>query len=277
MRWITVWPLQGIALAAWAQEGTLYGAFPTIDHSGDLSDRWSYNAYLFDAIKLGDDGGTSTAIGNGSFYPYAEGGISYKPVKPLSLTMAYMHERQFSFQEGERIEHRIFQQLTYKLRADRYEMKFRARFDERWIHFAEGGSTTFSHRLRLLAGLKYPADARTYFTGYFEGFLTSSNDFSYDEMWSTVPGGQTGGAQCRGSRPFVHRSADARWLAWATLPPVHVGFPMWTGEMLDHLSAETKGLVPPAIPTFTPHRKWGLPDPTATVADDSCSHKLQWA
>lgn len=186
MRYIVALALLGIGITALGQDGTTYGVFPTIDHSGDLSDRWSYNVYLFDAIKLGDDGGTSATIRNGSFYAYVEGGLSFKPVKPLALTMAYVHERQFPFQEGERIEHRIFQQLTYKLRAERCEAKFRARFDERWIHYAEGGSTTFSHRLRLLAGLKYPTDTRTYLTGYFEGFLTSSNNFSYDEMWSNV-------------------------------------------------------------------------------------------
>jgi len=34
-----------------AQNTTIAGFFPTIDHSGALSNRFSYNSYLFGAIK----------------------------------------------------------------------------------------------------------------------------------------------------------------------------------------------------------------------------------
>ncbi|MBL8003095.1 MAG: DUF2490 domain-containing protein [Flavobacteriales bacterium] len=176
----------GLALSTSAQDVTSFGLFPTIDHSGDLSKRWSYNVYLFDAIKTGDDGSANATVPNGSFYAYAELGATYKLAERWSATVAYVHERQFPFEPTQRMENRAFQQITWKRPFGRTAVKFRARFDERWIRTYDAEQATFSSRLRLLAGLKYPNDTRTYLTGYFEGFLTTSDDFSYDETWATA-------------------------------------------------------------------------------------------
>lgn len=172
--------------AATAQNASLFGLFPTIDHSGDLSDRWSYNIYLFDAIKTGDDGSESASIANGSFYAYGELGGTYKLGERWYGTMAYVHEQQFPFEPIARIEHRLFQQLTFKGPRERWDAKLRLRFDERWIRAHDADASTFSSRLRLLGGLKWPNDTRTYLTGYFEGFLTTTGDLSYDETWAIV-------------------------------------------------------------------------------------------
>lgn len=172
-----------------AQHSALVGLFPTVDHSGDLSERWSYNVYLFDAIKTGDNGTESAFVPNGSFYAYAELGATYKLAQRWYGTMAYVHEQQFPFEPTARIEHRLFQQLTLKGPRERVDAKFRLRFDERWIRTFDASSSTFSSRLRLLGGLKWPNDARTYFTGSFEGFLTTNAELSYDETWATAQGG----------------------------------------------------------------------------------------
>lgn len=171
---------------ATGQNTSLFGLFPTIDHSGDLSKRWSYNLYLFDAIKTGDDGGEGASIANGSFYAYMELGGTYKLAERWFGTMAYVHEQQSPFEPTARIEHRLFQQLTFKGPRERWDAKLRLRFDERWIRAYDASSGSFSSRLRLLGGLKWPNDTRTYFTGYFEGFLTSTSDLSYDETWATA-------------------------------------------------------------------------------------------
>lgn len=175
--------------AATGQNASLFGLFPTIDHIGDLTKRWSYNLYLFDAIKTGDDGNERASIANGSFYAYAELGGTYKLAERWYGTMAYVHEQQFPFEPTARIEHRLFQQLTFKGQRERWDAKLRLRFDERWIRAYDESSSSFSSRLRLLGGLKWPNDTRTYLTGYFEGFLTTTGDLSYDETWATAQAG----------------------------------------------------------------------------------------
>jgi hypothetical protein len=180
--------------ASFAQDAITYGLFPTIDHSGDLSARWSYNVYLFDAIKTGDDGSANATVPNGQFYAYAELGGTYKLAERWYGTASYVHERQFPFEPTERIENRLFQQLTFKGPQGRVDGKLRLRFDERWIRTYDAGTAQFSSRLRLLGGLKYPNDSRSYVTGYFEGFLTTSKDLSYDETWATVQVGVKLGA-----------------------------------------------------------------------------------
>lgn len=176
-------------VAAFAQEAALHGLFPTIDHSGELSKRWSYNLYLFDAVVTGDDGSENATIPTGSFYAYAEVGGTYELAERWSATAAYVHEQQFPFEPNARIEHRLFQQLTFKGPKERFDGKLRLRFDERWIRGFDADASTFSSRLRLLGGVKWPNDTRSYITGYFEGFLTTTGDLSYDETWATA---QTG-------------------------------------------------------------------------------------
>ncbi len=173
-------------LTASAQDAVTYGLFPTIDHSGDLGKRWSYNVYLFDAIKISDDGSANATVPNGSFYGYVELGGTKNFAKRWSATAAYVHERQFPFEPTERIENRLFQQVTFKGPQDRFDAKLRLRFDERWIRAHDADASTFSSRLRLLGGLTWPNDKRTYLTGYFEGFLTTTGEFSYDETWATA-------------------------------------------------------------------------------------------
>jgi hypothetical protein len=178
-----------IGLTSNAQNAATYGLFPTIDHSADLSARWSYNIYLFDAIKTGDDGSANATVPNGNFYAYAELGGTYKLAKRWYATASYVHERQSPFEPNERIENRLFQQITFKGPQGRFDAKLRLRFDERWIRTYDADASTFSSRLRLLGGLTWPNDKRTYLTGYFEGFLTTSGDLSYDETWATMQAG----------------------------------------------------------------------------------------
>jgi hypothetical protein len=176
-------------LTSLAQDAAVHGLFPTIDHSGELSKRWSYNLYLFDAIVTGDDGSESATIPTGSFYAYAELGGTYQLAERWSATAAYVHEQQFPFDPTARIEHRLFQQLTFKGPKERFDGKLRLRFDVRWIRPYDADASTFSSRLRLLGGVKWPNDRSSYLTGYFEGFLTTSGVLSYDETWATAQAG----------------------------------------------------------------------------------------
>ncbi len=164
-----------------AQDCKIFGFFPTLNHSGELSDRWSYNVYLFDAIKTSDDGRENAKVPNGSFYAYAEVGGTYNLAERWYATASYVHEQKSSFEPTARMEHRLFQQLIFKPAKGRFEPKLRLRFDERWIRTHDADASAFHSRLRLLGDLTWPNDTRTYLTGYFEGFLTTTDALSYDE------------------------------------------------------------------------------------------------
>lgn len=171
-----------------SQNVQYFGLFPTIDHSGKISDRLGYNVYLFDAIKPYSNKINSEQDKARSFYAYGEAGLSYSLTKRLSITAAYVHERQNPFLDSYRTENRLFQQLTLKLPiGKKTELKQRLRFDERFVQNRTTGETPFTHRLRYLLGIKQPfANGKLYFMGYSEAFFNTSNSFKFDENWTAL-------------------------------------------------------------------------------------------
>lgn len=167
-----------------AQSISIGGIFPTIDHSGKLSERWSYNSYLFGAIKP-----YSSSEGNARpLYYYGEFGLSYLLTDNLWLTGSYVYERQEPFESIARNEHRLFQQLTYKLPLNRFNIKQRLRFDERFIENINTDQFEFSHRLRYLLGATYDLSDEFYLMSYTEFFFNTmaGAHFQFNENWSAL-------------------------------------------------------------------------------------------
>lgn len=140
---ILVWSIGTINLDA--QNVTVGGFFPTLDLSQEWSSRFSYNVYLFGAIKPF----TTTEGPRRALYLYAENGISFKITDKLTFTNSYVYERQRPFETNARNEHRLFQQLTLKLAFHKFALKQRLRFDERFIQNHLTNSFDFSHRLSI--------------------------------------------------------------------------------------------------------------------------------
>lgn len=167
-----------------AQNTTTAGFFLTIDHSGELSNRFSYNSYLFGAIKP-----YSSTEGNARvLYLYAENGLSYKITDKLAFTNSYVYERQQPFETIARNEHRLFQQLTLKLPFNKFSLKQRLRFDERFIQNTQTNSFDFSHRLRYLLGGSYEFNDNWYLITYSELFFntTEKAKFQFNENWTAL-------------------------------------------------------------------------------------------
>lgn len=165
-----------------AQDITIGGIFPTIDHSGKLSKRWSYNSYLFGALKP-----YQSSEGNARpLYFYGEFGISYLLANNLWLTASYVYEKQEPSKDIARNEHRLFQQLTYVLPLNRFNIKQRLRFDERFIEDTGRDQYEFSHRIRYLLGATYDLSEAFYLMSYTEFFFntTSGASFQFNENWS---------------------------------------------------------------------------------------------
>jgi hypothetical protein len=172
-----------------AQNVNYYGLFPTIDHSADFSSRFSYNVYIFDAIKPYQNSINSITDEARSLYFYTEGGLSYAITKQLTFTASYVYERQNPFKDYYRNENRAFQQLTLKLPVGRFELKQRLRFDERFIQNKITGESPMTHRLRYLLGIKYPfKNEKMYFFAYIEAFFNTTPNASYlfNENWSAA-------------------------------------------------------------------------------------------
>lgn len=182
-----IWRLLAVApllfsLSSQAQSISVGGIFPTIDHSGKLSERWSYNSYVFGAVKpYQSDEGHARPL-----YLYGEFGLSYMLADNLWLTGSYVYERQEPFETKARNEHRLFQQLTHKVSLNRFCIKQRLRFDERFIEDINTDQFGFSHRLRYLIGASCDLSDKYYLMSYTEFFFntTSGENFQYNENWS---------------------------------------------------------------------------------------------
>lgn len=173
---------------AHSQNINYFGLFPTLDLGGKISDKWGYNVYLFDAIKPYNSTTNQAEDKNRSLYIYGEAGLSYNITDKLSITAAYVHERQNPFSSNYRVENRLFQQLTLKLPFGKTELKQRLRFDERFVQNRTTGETPFTHRLRYLIGIKHPLTNKMYVTAYSEAFFntTQGKSFKFDENWSAL-------------------------------------------------------------------------------------------
>ena len=171
-----------------AQNINTIGIFPTIDHSGQLSTRWSYYAYLFSAINLNSqENRINEMYSSRVLYAYLETGITYKMNKQVYLTASYVHEQQ-NLLPNTRQENRLFQQITWKLPVNKFELKQRLRFDERFIQDPVTKETPFTSRVRYLVGLSSSISDRWYWFGYSEFFFNTSKntDFKFSENWTAL-------------------------------------------------------------------------------------------
>jgi hypothetical protein len=164
------------------------GVFPTLDHSGQLTARWSYNAYLFAAVNLsGKENEVNSLYSSRSLYQYLESGITYQLTKQVFLTASYVHEQQ-KLEPNTRNENRLFQQVTWKLPVKKFELKQRVRFDERFVQDPVTSEAPLTTRLRYLLGVSSAFSEKWYWFGYSELFFntTRNANFKFNENWSAL-------------------------------------------------------------------------------------------
>lgn len=173
-----------------AQNINHFGLFPTIDHSGRLSEKWSYSLYYFDAFNLVNDKVNGKPDNSGYFIFYAEQAISYQVTKSLSLTGSYVYERQHPVdKDNYRNENRFYFQATLKTPLKKVQLRNRLRFDARFIQDNVTGDRPFTSRIRYLLGVTVPLSQesnRFYFNAYNEMFFnTYQNPVAvYAENWA---------------------------------------------------------------------------------------------
>lgn len=168
------------------QQNPVFGIFPTIDNSGQIGKKFTYNTYSFVAIKPYNNNNKCTR--ESPYFAYAELGTGYQLTPTLNLSVGYVFENQEPYTFQTRYENRLFQQLTHKKDLGKFTLKNRLRFEERFFSYLYSSNKDFSHRARYLIGGKYQITEKYYVMGYSESFFhtTGWNQFKFDENWSAL-------------------------------------------------------------------------------------------
>jgi hypothetical protein len=174
-----------------AQTTNHFGIFPTIDHSGTLSDKWDYSLYYFGAVNVFNPDIGPIKRPSGFFIFYSEQALSYKANKNLSLTGSYVYQRTDPAENYFVNENRFYFQATYKTNRNRMSFKNRLRYDGRFIQDKLTGNYPFTSRVRYLFGLQTPLKKEKdnlYLTAYNEFFFNTCKNSAviYGENWASA-------------------------------------------------------------------------------------------
>jgi hypothetical protein len=174
---------------AYGQSINHVGVFPTIDHSGQLSKGWSYGLYYFNAFNLANQSANGVADNPGYFIFYSEQSISYQATSRLSMTGSFVYERQHPVDESKhRNENRFYVQSTYKGNYRNNSLRFRLRYEGRFIQNQITLERPYTSRIRCLFGLNRPIgkSGNLYLNVYNEFFFNTYKDAAiiYGEDWA---------------------------------------------------------------------------------------------
>lgn len=163
------------------------GLFPTIDHSGQLSNRWSYGLYYFNAFNTASQKVNGVTDNSGYFLFYAEQSLSYQLNPKLSFTGSFVYQRQNPVDKGEYTnENRFYIQSTYRPTIGNSQLKFRLRYDGRFVQNPETHDRPYTSRVRTLLGFSRSLSDRLYVNAYNEFFFNTDNNapIVYGENWA---------------------------------------------------------------------------------------------
>lgn len=154
-----------------AQNVNVAGFFPTLDLSGDLSNKVELNLYYFVAFPVVDFGKKQA---DPNFYLlYAEQALTLKPTKKFSLTASYVYQRSDVVYPNYQNENRFYLQAKYKHTLANLSLTHRLRWDGRFIENRATRTWPFTHRLRYLLGCEVPLGSKSYFSAYEEAFFNT--------------------------------------------------------------------------------------------------------
>lgn len=174
---------------SFGQDENHIGFFPTIDHSGTISDKLDYSLYYFGAFNTFNSEVDGIKEPSNFFVFYAEQALTYKVNSNLSFTGSYVYERQYPTQDNYRNENRFYLQSTYKYNLNKTSIKHRLRYDGRFVQDRMSGTTPFTSRLRYLIGLQTPLQKNSdklYLSMYNEFFFNLDRNAVaiYGENWA---------------------------------------------------------------------------------------------
>ncbi len=162
------------------------GVFPTIDHSGNLTDKLNYNLYYFGAFPLIHLKKANVTTDANFLLFYSEQSLTYLLKNNFSITGSYVYQRANVVYNNYVNENRIYIQGKYKHVLGKINFTHRLRYDFRFIKNRITHKTPFTHRLRYLIGIDVQIKEKLYFTAYEEAFFNTVSKASpvYEENWA---------------------------------------------------------------------------------------------
>jgi hypothetical protein len=171
-----------------SQNVNVGGVFPTIDHSGSLTNKLDYSLYYFAAFPLVNF--KTPDVSKNAYFNlfYLEQAMTYNLTSKFSLTGSYVYQRANVVYDNYVNENRFYLQATCKQSIKKINLKYRLRFDGRFIQNRVTNETPFTNRMRYLIGFDTPINEKLYFTAYEEAFFNTFKGASvvYGENWSYV-------------------------------------------------------------------------------------------
>lgn len=172
-----------------AQNMHLGGIFPTIDHSGTITDKLDYSLYYFGAFSLVNFSENKLDETPYMLLFYSEQALNYNINNKLSFSASYVYQREKTGMNSYVNENRVHFQLTYKYAVNQVKFKHRLRFDNRFISDPNTDTNTYKNRLRYLLGVELPIGSDNnnwYFTAYEEAFFNTFKNANkvFAENWT---------------------------------------------------------------------------------------------
>jgi hypothetical protein len=165
------------------------GLFPTIDHTGIISNKLEYSFYYFGALPLINFKNPDIKKDPKLLLFYSEQGLTYKAAEQLSLSGSYVFQIEDVTKGSYLNEHRVHIQASYRHLERSLTFRHRLRFDNRFIYNRQTGKSPYTHRLRYLFKVDFPiktSKSDMYFTAYEEAFFNTFKKPAavYAENWA---------------------------------------------------------------------------------------------
>jgi len=169
-----------------AQSINVAGIFPTIDHSGTITNKLDYGIYYFAALPLVNLKNPNLSKDNYFHLLYLEQALTYKKSENLSFTASYLYQRENVSYSNYVNENRIYLQAKFKQNFTKFKLTHRFRFDGRFVQNRITSKSPFTSRVRYLIGFDKDLSDKYYLTLYEEAFFSTVNKAApvYNENWA---------------------------------------------------------------------------------------------
>ena len=165
-----------------AQSKSSGGVTTFVYLSGALSKRFDYELFNTSNFVVADQKAPSGSDNTGFYKIYSDAGVSYKVSPRFSFGASYAYERVHVTAKDHTDENRVFLQAIYRQSIRSATIRYRVKFEDRYIHHALTHITDKSTRLKILTGINVPIRSQKnnlYFSAYEEIYLVTSHNTAY--------------------------------------------------------------------------------------------------
>jgi hypothetical protein len=171
-----------ISQTALAQSKSSEGITTAVYLSGALGKKIDYEISNTSNFVVLDKEIPNSGNNTGFYKLYSDAGLNYKVSRHFSFGANYAYERVHVTDKNHTDENRIVVQATYRQLLKSISLRYRVKFEDRFIHHALTHVTDQSTRLKLLTGTNIPIRSpgkNIYFSAYEELYLLTYHNSPY--------------------------------------------------------------------------------------------------